>query len=125
MKFNDVDKLLKQAVPHTSEGADLLLDLRVLLINDGHPGSCVQCFISLLGSLDRPGGLTPLRHWFESHIQVAVHINGETVEYFPVRFGQSKDLVDYCNKTITMMREDRTYSAKQIRLSFEYVATAA
>ena len=123
MNFNDVNELLSNANPQTSEGADLLLDLRELLLNDGHPGSCVQCFFSLLGNLDRPGSLAPLSLWFESHLHVAVRIDGEVVEHFPVRFGKCRSLRGYCKKTIETVRTDRAYPAEQIHLSFEY-ATA-
>ncbi|GHC50634.1 hypothetical protein [Roseibacillus persicicus] len=126
MESSEVNELLSQARPQTSEGADLLLDLRDLLLNDGHPGTCVQCFFSLLGNLDRPGSLTPLRIWLEEHLEVAVRINGETRERFPVRFGKSRNLQDYCENTFEFIRSDRSYQEDKIHLSFQYrVAMAA
>jgi hypothetical protein len=124
MNFAEVNELLNEARPLTPEGADLILDLRELLLNDGHPGSCVQCFFSLLGSLDQPGCLTPLRLWFESHLEIAVRIDGDIRERFPVRFGKTKNLRDYCQKTVDLMRTDRAYTETEIHLSFQYSEAA-
>lgn len=124
MNFDQVNQLLNQARPRTSEAADLLLDLRDLLLNDGHPGSCVQCFFSLLGNLDHPGSLKPLRVWFEDHLEIAVRIDGEVQERFPVRFGKSRNLRQFCADTAQVIRNDRSYRAENIHLSFQYAKAA-
>lgn len=124
MNFGQVDLLLNQARPSTSEGIDHLLDLRELLLNDGHPGSCVQCFFSLLGDLDRPASLRPLRTWLEDHLEIAVRIDGEVMERFPVRFGKSQNLHQFCKHTAEVIRNDRSYRAENIHLSFQYAQAA-
>ena len=116
----EFQKLLSKAVPLTPEGADLVLDLRQTLLEKGHPGTCVQCFFSLLGSLQRPGALNPLKHWLESHLVVAVRIDGKIREHFPVRIGNTRSLEDYCQKTAQIIRTDRAYKEEQIFLSFQY-----
>lgn len=113
-------QLLAQAKPLTPEGADLILDLRELLLNGGHPGTCVQCFFALLGNLERPSALSPLRHWLEKSLEVAVSINGETRETLPVSLSGSRNLVDYCEQVTDLIRNDRSYSENQIELTFRY-----
>jgi len=115
-----VNQLLPKARPLTPEGADLFLDLRELLLENGHPGDCVQCFFNLLDNLDRPESLIPLRHWLESNIEIAVEINEQTRETFPVRFGKTKSLSDYCQRIFNIIREDRAYTERNILLSFQY-----
>ena len=116
----DVNQLLPKARHLTPEGADLVLDLRELLLKRGHPGDCVQCFFGLLGNLDRPGSLAPLRHWLESNLEVAVEINQQIRETLPVRFGKTSSLNDYCQHVASLIRKDRNYTEKRITLSFQY-----
>ncbi len=120
MTAENVHKLLSHAKPLTPEGADLVLDLREILLGNGHPGDCVQCFFALLGNLEQPRALAPLRHWLETHLEVSVRINGEHRESLPVHLKDSHDLIDYCHKITDIIRNDRTYSEERIELSFEY-----
>lgn len=119
----DLNSLLLNVIPKTSAGADLVLDLRDLLMTRGHPGKCVRCFFGLLGQLDRPGALLPLRHWLEQNIEVEVRADGEIAETFPVNLEASDDIHGYCERTIRSMCEDRAYSARRLDLSFRYRAT--
>lgn len=113
-------QLLSGAKPLTPEGADLVLDLREILLENGHAGTCVSCFFSLLGDLEQPGVLNPLKHWLEAHLVVAVQINGETRERLPVKLGNAKNLQDYCLGMVGTIRNDRAYEEDKIHLSFQY-----
>ncbi len=115
-----VNDLIADARPLTPEGADFVLDLRELLLTKGHAGSCVQCFFGLLGDLNRPGSLLPLRHWLEAHLEVAVKVDGETREPIPFAIGTSKNLNEYCKQIFSLIREDRRYDEEMIRLNFQY-----
>lgn len=120
-----VNQLLAQAVPLTPEGVDIILDLREFLLEKGHPGDCVQCFFALLGNLEQPRSLTPLRLWLESNLEVSVRINGKLRETLPVNLQDYRNLSDYCQTVVDFVRQDRVYSEKKIELSFEYQGSPA
>ena len=120
MTSSEAAQLLSGARPRNPQGADFLLDIREILLEKGHPGDCVQCFFGLLGNLDRPGALAPLRHWLEQNLEVAVEIDGETRETMPVSFGNSRTLNDYCLRMVDLVRNDRSYQEDSIRLRFQY-----
>ena len=124
MTTSEAANLLSDARPLTPQGADFLLDIREILLKKGHPGDCVQCFFGLLGNLDRPGVLAPLRHWLETNLEVAVEIDGETRETIAVNFGNSRNLNDYCLRMVDLVRNDRSYQEESIRLRFQYRAEA-
>ncbi|MBB5352715.1 hypothetical protein HNR46_002963 [Haloferula luteola] len=116
----ELQNLLSRVTPTTAEGADLLLDLRELLLSHGHPGKCVRCFFDLLGDLDQPGVLQPLRHWLEQHLEVEVTAAGTHLERLPVKLHGTGSLEDLCLRAIGTLREDRAYAHPDIRLRFCY-----
>ena len=115
-----VNDLIADARPLTPEGADFVLNFRDLLSSGGHAGSCLQCFFGLLGDLNRPGSLLPLRHLLEAQLEVAVKVDGETREPIPFAIGTSKNLNEYCEQIFPLICEDRKYDAEVIRLNFQY-----
>lgn len=121
----DLQPLLESITPTTSEGADLLLDLRQLLLSDGHPGKCVRCFFGLLGDLRQPGALKPLRHWLERHLEIEVSAGGSELEVLPVRLGGVTDLESYCHRAIATVREDRAFAEERIHLRFRFKSGVA
>lgn len=120
MTADQIKKLLPTLAPATPEGADLLLDLRDLLLRDGHPGKCVQCFFGLLGDLRQPGALSPLRHWLESRIELEVSANGQEIDILPVRLGHATDIQNYCQEVIGVLRNDRAFTAAHIAVRFRF-----
>lgn len=125
MTSTELHQLLASVRPTTSEGADLLLDLRDLLTSRGHPGKCVKCFFGLLGDLDRPGALLPLRHWIESELVVSVSAGGREIDAFPVRLDRSESLEDFCHAAIDTVRHDRGFKDSRITLGFRFKEAAA
>ncbi len=107
-------------VPTTAAGADLVLDLRELLLSRGHPGKCVRCFFGLLGEMDRPGALLPLRGWLEEQLEITVAVDGALVEALPVRLEGSEGIHDFCERAIRTVHRDRAYRGKRIDLGFRY-----
>ncbi len=120
MSPHEVDLLLSQARPLTPRGADLVLDLRQLLLDQGHPGDCVHCFFSLLGDLKQPAALRPLKTWLENHLEIAVKVDDELKETLPVEFNLSQNLHDYCHHVIETVQQDRAYQGQKIQLAFSY-----
>ena len=45
--YEEIDEILKPLAPVLAREADAILDLRELLVSQGHPGKCVKCFFSL------------------------------------------------------------------------------
>ncbi|MEM9080016.1 MAG: hypothetical protein AAGC74_04920 [Verrucomicrobiota bacterium] len=120
MTTTEVNQLLAPARPLNSTGADLLLDLRDLLLQSGHPGECVQCFFALLNNLESPQSLSALKDWLETHLEIALRIDGQTQETLPIRLGTSQSLHDYCHRVIDLVRHDRAYLADRVALTFQY-----
>ncbi|MCU0795583.1 MAG: hypothetical protein MUF31_06565 [Akkermansiaceae bacterium] len=116
--------LLRSIRPTTPSGADLLLDLRDLLMSRGHAGKCVKCFFGLLGDLGQPGALVPLRHWLEKHVEIEVRADGKRLETLPVQLGRSADLHAYCEEVIRRLREDRAYTQQRLDLRFRFRESA-
>jgi hypothetical protein len=108
--------------PRTSEGADMILDLRQALMSQGHPGLCVRCFFGLLGDLSQKGALLPLKHWLENHLEVEVVAGGKELEVLPVLLGNAVDLEGFCHSAMETVREDRAYMDRSISLRFRYKA---
>lgn len=124
MTPHQVRELLETVTPTSSAGADFLLDLRELLLSEGHAGKCVRCFFGLLGDLNQPGALKPLRHWLEQHLEVEVRADGREVDILPVRLDDAADLEGFCDQTIRTVRFDRSFRHQhlQMRLRFKQVA---
>lgn len=120
MSESELIALLPSLTPVTPESADVILDLRETLLAKGHPGTCVQCFFSLLQNSNSPGSLTPLRNWLESNLEVTVAIENNVRETLPVALETSETLSDYCHRVIETIRTDRIYTNDSIRLGFRY-----
>jgi hypothetical protein len=78
-----------------------------------------------LGNLQQPRVLNPLRVWLESNLEVSVRINGKLRETLPVDLDNYRNLSDYCQTVVNLIRQDRAYSEKKIELSFDYQQSSA
>lgn len=123
MTHEEIAELLPSITPKTSEGADLLLDLRELLLSDGHPGKCVRCFFGLMGDLGQPGALAPMRSWLERHLEIEVSSQGQEIDSLDLQIGTATDLEDFCHKAITTIRMDRHHRHSNIQLRFRFKNT--
>jgi hypothetical protein len=119
-----LETLFQGLNPRTSEGADMLLDLREAMMSQGHPGYCVRCFFGLLGDLRQKGALLPLRHWLEKNLELEIAAEGQELEVLPVMLDKANDLEGFCNNAMQTVREDRAYSHPHISLRFRYKAQA-
>lgn len=124
MTANELQNLLTTVTPASPAGADLLLDLRDLLLSRGHAGKCVRCFFGLLGDLRQPGALKPLRHWLEQHLELEVTTDDREIDVLPVRLDEDADLESFCHRTIGTVRFDRAFEARRIALRFRYKQAA-
>lgn len=125
-KTGSIEELLKPLAVEMAEEADVLLDLRELLLERGHPGSCVRCFFRLFvtaGSKGRPL-LAPLRHWIEQELEIEVSERGRLLEVLPVEVRSGDTLESFCRRAISQVRHDRAYTARRIRLGFRYKEAA-
>lgn len=120
MNSATIDRALAGIVPTTSEGADLLLDLRQLLLDQGHPGKCVRCFFGLLGDLRQPGALRPIRLWLERNLEIVVNAGNRELEALPLELSASDDLEDFCQQAIRVVREDRAFADRELTLRFRF-----
>jgi len=102
--------------PMTSEGADALLDLRDLLMSDGHPGTCVKCFFTLLGDLGKTGALRPLKRLLEERFEVEVSAECGELETMTLNLDAGSDLESFCMHAMEIVRYDRAYRERQIML---------
>jgi hypothetical protein len=122
----EIDGLLCPLGPFLAKEADTLLDLRELLMSNGHPGKCVRCFFQLFsaaGSEALPK-LAPLRAWMEERLEISVRADGRDLETLPVTMRQGEDLEAFCLRSIRQVRLDRTYRVRRLDLSFRYKAAA-
>lgn len=120
MTSQELQRLLATVTPSSSEGADFLLDLRELLLAQGHPGKCVRCFFGLLGDLKQPGALQPLRLWLEQHLEVSVTAGAQEIDSFPVRLERAGSLEEFCHRAIDTVRQDRGFREREISLRFRF-----
>lgn len=120
MNSATIDRALSGIEPTSSEGADLLLDLRQLLLDQGHPGKCVRCFFGLLGDLRQPGALRPIRLWLERNLEIVVHAKHGELETLPLELSAAGDLEDFCQRAIRTVREDRAYRDRELTLRFRF-----
>ena len=116
MSTSALHQALSSVHPLTSEGADALLDLREQLMSGGHPGSCIKCFFTLLGDLQRPGALQPLQRLLEERFEVEVTTDSERLEALPLHLEGGRDLESFCMRTMETVRMDRAYTERRITL---------
>lgn len=123
---DEIDALLRPLAPMLAEEADAILDLRDLLMRQGHAGKCVKCFFQLFttaGSRQVPA-LEPLSRWIESHFEIAVEADGREMERLPVTLKPGEDLEAFCRRSIRGIRMDRHFKARKVSLAFRYKAAA-
>lgn len=102
--------------PLTPEGADALLDLRESLLSDGHPGTCIKCFFKLLGDLQKPGALQPLRHLLEERFELEVSADSNPLDILPLHLDDGYDLESFCMRAIETVRFDRAFPDRKLTL---------
>jgi len=119
---DEIDNLLAGIVSSLPEEADLILDLRALLKEKGHPGKCVRCFFDLfeLAGANARTGLKQLQGWLENHVELRVSSKGEVLETMPFAVRSHEDLEDFCRDAIHRIRMDRSYKHQQITIGFQY-----
>lgn len=125
--YEEIDRILRPLAPVLAREADAILDLRELLMSQGHPGKCVRCFFRLF---EAAGGkmqpqLAPLRAWLETHLEIAVRSGTEDLETLPFTLGKDDDLESFCLRSIEQIRLDRGYQSSRLQLAFRYKALAA
>jgi len=125
--YEEIDHILRPLAPVLAREADAILDLRELLMNQGHPGKCVRCFFRLFeaaGSKMQPQ-LVPLQAWLEKHLEISVRSEGNELETLPFTLGKDDDLESFCLRSIEQVRMDRGYQSSRLQLAFRYKALAA
>ena len=125
--YEEIDHILRPLAPVLAREADAILDLRELLMNQGHPGKCVRCFFRLFeaaGSEMQPK-LAPLQAWLEKHVEIAVRSEDKELETLPFALGKNDDLESFCLRSIEQIRMDRGYESSRLQLAFRYKAIAA
>jgi hypothetical protein len=125
--YEEIDRLLLPLTPVLAREADAILDLRELLVRQGHPGKCVRCFFKLFeaaGSALQPS-LAPLQAWLQRHVEIAVRSEGEELETLPFVPEQAEDLERFCLRSVEHVRQDRSYQASHLQLVFRYKSRAA
>lgn len=125
--LEEIDHLLRPLAPALAREADAILDLRELLVSQGHPGKCVRCFFRLFeaAGTEMQPRLAPLQAWLEKHVEIAVRSDGEELETLPFTVKDDKDLEGFCLRSIDQVRMDRGYDASRLQLAFRYKARAA
>lgn len=124
----EIDGLLRPLAEALAKEADVLLDLRELLMQRGHPGKCVRCFFQLFqaaGEQYRPR-LGALQRWLETHLEISVSGDGRLLEVLPFELEKEKEqsLEDFCLRAIERIQLDRSYRASRLHLTFRYKAAA-
>ena len=125
MPHEEIDDMLRPLAPVLSKEADAILDLRDLLIRQGHAGKCVRCFFHLFeaaGSNFQPQ-FAPLKAWLEKHVEILVRSETRDLEVLPLVLGD-EDLESFCLQSMDKVRMDRSYRANRLQLSFRYKAAA-
>lgn len=123
----EIDGLLRPLASALAKEADVLLDLRELLMQRGHPGKCVKCFFQLFqaaGKEYRPR-LDALQTWLETHLEISVSSEGRVLEVLPLELQAGEDLESFCLSAIKRMRLDRGYHASRVDLTFRYKTAVA
>lgn len=122
----EIDGLLLPLASALSREADVLLDLRELLMQRGHPGKCVRCFFHLFqaaGERHRPR-LDALQTWLERHLEISVSSEGRLLEVQPLELQAEESLEGFCRRAIERVRWDRGYRSSRLELAFRYKAAA-
>lgn len=125
--YEEIDRLLSPLAPVLAKEADAILDLRELLVHQGHPGKCVRCFFRLfeaVGSQMQPQ-LAPLLAWLQSKVEISVGSEGRELETLPFVLADDEDLESFCLRSIESIRMDRNHSGSRLLLSFRYKSLAA
>ena len=125
--YEEIDRILRPLAPVLAKEADAILDLRELLVRQGHPGKCVRCFFRLfeaVGSEMQPQ-LAPLLAWLESKVEISVRSEEVELETLPFVLADNEDLESFCLRSIESIRMDRNYSGSRLQLAFRYKALAA
>lgn len=119
---DEIDQLLATLAPVLANEADLLLDLRDLLKQRGHPGKCVRCFFELFEVAGENARirLKQLQNWLERHVELRVSSKGETLETLPFAVRSHEGLEEFCRAAIQRIRMDRSYKHKKITIAFQY-----
>ncbi|MES2995576.1 MAG: hypothetical protein V4733_02075 [Verrucomicrobiota bacterium] len=126
-RYEEVDALLKPLAAALAREADAILDLRELLVRQGHPGKCVRCFFRLFEAAapEVTPRLVPLRNWLEGNVEISLRGNGRELEAIPFRLRDEENLEDFCLRSIREVMLDRGYREKKLELGFRYKALAA
>ena len=125
MRHEEIDYMLRPLAPVLSSQADAILDLRELLITQGHPGKCVRCFFRLFeaaGANHKPQ-LAPLKAWLERNVEISVQTDSRELEILPLVLANG-DLESFCLKSMEKIRMDRGYRPLNLRLAFRYKTAA-
>jgi hypothetical protein len=120
--FEEIDSILRPLARVLAREADAILDLRELLVSQGHPGKCVRCFFKLFeaaGSENRPN-LALLQAWLEQHVEISVRSGAEELETLPFRLRNDEGLEGFCLRSIEDLRMDRGYHGRPLLLAFRY-----
>ncbi|MGE9268844.1 MAG: hypothetical protein ACQKBY_12180 [Verrucomicrobiales bacterium] len=126
MSANDVraeiDEMFRPLVGEASVEADLILDLRELLLSNGHPGTCVRCFFDLFQVVDqkRKPLLGPLRNYLQERLEIVVQAGERVLEALPMEARPGDDLERFCRRAIRTVQWDRSYAEQELTLRFRY-----
>lgn len=125
-RYEEIDEILKPLAAHLAHEADAVLDLRDLLVSQGHPGKCVKCFFRIFEAAGRDGALrlAPLREWLEENVIIAVRTGGRELETLPFVPRDHESLEDFCLRLIEVIRLDRGYAENRLDLAFRYKTAA-
>lgn len=122
----EIDNLLQPLAQSLAREADAILDLRDLLVQQGHPGKCVRCFFRLFEAAGEQGvpRIQPLRRWLEENVVIAVRAGESELETLPFAPRNCETLEDFCLRAIQLIRLDRGYSDRRLDLAFRYKTAA-
>lgn len=126
LSAEEIDEILHPLGPVLAREADAILDLRDLLLRQGHPGKCVRCFFKLFEAAgdDRHSTLALLRAWLENHVEISIRKNGVELEALPFVLRDEEDLETFCLRSIDHVRMDRGYRGGPLLLAFRYKLAA-
>ncbi len=127
MNPETIDLMLRPLARSLAREADAILDLRELLLSQGHPGKCVRCFFRLFEAAGSGSAqdLLPLRTWLEANVEISVRRDGEELETLPFVPAKHEDLEEFCLRAIEHVRMDRGYRGERLELTFRYKPLAA
>lgn len=125
--YEEIDHILRPLGAVLAREADVILDLRDLLVSQGHPGKCVRCFFRLFEAAgpEAQPRLAPLKAWLEKNVEISVRTDDKELETLPFTLNRNEDLESFCLRSIDHIRMDRGYDASRLQLAFRYKALAA